>query len=131
MTVWFVVLLVVFGLFKIIVTSMPNSFIESLSKKFELHPTLKEDEVTIKRNDKEIQGEEKSNILHAFNDATFVERYYFPPQNHTTAIVIYTKKNVIFSLYQHEEHIDVIKQYKKKIVGYRILSKTLPTFFEK
>lgn len=128
MTTSFIILLVIFGLLKIIVTSIPNSVVESIARTFELHPTLKDEQVTITFQNKQIEGEEKTNILHAFNEATFVERHYFPPQYNETPVLIHVKnekKQITFSLYAQEEYVDIVKQVKKKVIAYRILSKHL------
>ncbi len=35
------------------------------------------------------------------------------------------KKDFTFYIYSHEEHVDVVKQYKKKVVAYSLRSKNL------
>ncbi len=57
MTTWFIVLLVVFGAFKIIVSSLPNSVIESIISKYETHPQLEEENVTVTINGKSVEDE--------------------------------------------------------------------------
>ena len=66
MTTWFIVLLVVFGAFKIIVSSLPNSVIESIISKYETHPQLEEENVTVTINGKSVEDEKKSQIIHDF-----------------------------------------------------------------
>lgn len=61
MTTWFIVLLVVFGAFKIIVSSLPNSVIESIISKYETHPQLEEENVTVTINGKSVEDEKVSN----------------------------------------------------------------------
>ena len=34
-------------------------------------------------------------------------------------------KDFTFYIYSHEEHVDVVKQYKKKVVAYSLRSKNL------
>ncbi|ABS22519.1 YfmQ family protein [Bacillus cytotoxicus] len=128
MTTWFIVMLVVFAAFKVVVASIPTSVVESLISKFELHPQLSEDVTSITLDGKQIEGEEKKCIIQEFNEAIFLEKYYFPPSAEGTPLMIQTKTgktNVTFFIYRYDDHIDVIKQYKKKVVGYSLRSKKL------
>lgn len=128
MTTWVIVMLFVFGAFKIIVTSLPNSVIESIISRFETHPQLEEENVTVTINGNNLEGEEKSKIIHDFNEGLFLDRYYAPPQNEGTPLIINAKrgkKDFTFYIYSHEEHIDVVKQHKKKVVAYSLRSKNL------
>ncbi|WP_459500654.1 YfmQ family protein [Bacillus sp. C1] len=128
MTTWFIVMLVLFGAFKIIVASIPTSVVESFISKFELHPQLNEGDVTVAIAGKYLEGEEKTEIIDQFNEAIFLEKYYFPPQSNGTPVVIHTKRgknDIRFSVYSYDDHVDVIKQYKKKVVGYSLRSKDL------
>lgn len=71
----------------------------------------------------------KLQVIHEFNEALFLDKHYFR-RTEGTPIVIDTKKGskeIKFSLYSYEEHVDVIKQYKKKVVAYRLRSKSLQT----
>ncbi|MBM6644576.1 YfmQ family protein [Bacillus sp. RIT 809] len=128
MTTWFIVLLVVFGAFKIIVSSLPNSVIESIISRYETHPQLDEENVTVTINGNSLEGDKKSQIITDFNEGLFLDRYYAPPQNEGTPLIINAKrgkKDFTFYIYSHEEHVDVIKQHKKKIVAYSLRSKNL------
>ncbi|PFO65793.1 hypothetical protein COC58_17360 [Bacillus cereus] len=128
MTTWFIVMLVVFGAFKIIVSSLPNSVIESIISKYETHPQLEEENATVTINGNNLEGEQKSKIIHDFNEGLFLDRYYAPPYNEGTPLIINAKrgkKDFVFYIYSHEEHVDVVKQYKKKVVAYSLRSKNL------
>ncbi|MBJ7984325.1 YfmQ family protein [Bacillus cereus] len=128
MTTWFIVLLVVFGAFKIIVSSLPNSVIESIISRYETHPQLDEENVTVTINGNSLEGEKKSQIINDFNEGLFLDRYYAPPQNESTPLIINAirgKKDVTFYIYSHEEHVDVVKQHKKKVIAYSLRSKNL------
>lgn len=128
MTTWFIVTLFIFGALKVLVSSMPTSVVESIISRFELHQKLEEENTSISIDGKNIEGEMKLQVIHEFNEALFLDKHYFPPHGEGTPIVINTKKGnkeIRFSLYSHEEHVDVIKQYKKKIVAYRLRSKSL------
>ncbi len=128
MTTWFIVMLVVFGAFKIIVSSLPNSVIESIISKYETHPQLEEKNATVTINGKILADEKKSKIIHDFNEGLFLDRYYAPPHNEGTPLIINAKrgkKDFTFYIYSHEEHVDVVKQHKKKVVAYSLRSKSL------
>ncbi|PEC23771.1 YfmQ family protein [Bacillus cereus] len=128
MTTWFIVMLVVFGAFKIIVSSLPNSVIESIISRYETHPQLEEDNVTVTINGNSLEGEKKSQIIHDFNEGLYLDRYYAPPLNEGTPLIINAKrgkKDFTFYIYSHEEHVDVVKQHKKKVVAYSLRSKNL------
>lgn len=92
MTTWFIVMLVVFGAFKIIVSSLPNSVIESIISKYETHPQLEEKNATVTINGKILADEKKSKIIHDFNEGLFLDRYYAPPHNEGTPLIINAKR---------------------------------------
>ncbi len=127
-TTWFIVTLFIFGALKVLVSSMPTSVVESIISRFELHQKLDEENTTITVDGESIEGEMKLQVIHEFNEALFLDKHYFPPQGNGTPIVMETKKGkreIRFSIYSYEEHVDVIKQYKKKVVAYRLRSKSL------
>lgn len=131
MTTWFVVMLILFGAFKIIVASIPTSVVESIISRFELHPQLNNEAVTVTVDGKRLEGEEKIQIVDYFNEAIFLEKYYFPPQSSGKPLVIDTKRgknDVRFSVYSYDDHVDVVKQYKKKVVAYSLRSKSLQNY---
>ncbi|MFK4293680.1 hypothetical protein ABH955_004987 [Bacillus sp. RC240] len=128
MTTWFIVTLCIFGALKVLVSSMPTSVVESIISRFELHQKLDEENTTVTVDGESIEGEMKLQVIHEFNEALFLDKHYFPPQGNGTPIVIETKKGkreIRFSIYSYEEHVDVVKQYKKKVVAYRLRSKSL------
>ena len=132
MTTWFIVLLVIFGAFKIIVASIPTSVVESLISRFALHPQLNAGDVTVTIDGKRLEDEEKIQMIDQFNEALFLEKYYFPPQSSGTPVVIHMKKgknDLSYSMYSYDDHIDVVKQYKKKVVAYSLRSKDLQNCF--
>ncbi|MGG0151530.1 YfmQ family protein [Bacillus mycoides] len=128
MTTWFIVTLFIFGALKVLVSSMPTSVVESIISRFELHQKLDEENTTVTVDGESIEGEMKLQVIHEFNEALFLDKHYFPPQGNGTPIVMETKKGkreIRFSIYSYEEHVDVVKQYKKKVVAYRLRSKSL------
>ncbi|PFB97800.1 hypothetical protein CN296_15550 [Bacillus cereus] len=130
MTTWFIVTLFIFGALKVLVSSMPTSVVESIISRFELHQKLDEENTTISLDGMNIEGEMKLQIINDFNEALFLDKHYFPPHGEGTPIIIETKKGkrtITLSIYSYEEHVDVVKQYRKKVVAYRLRSKSLQT----
>ncbi|MEA1009006.1 YfmQ family protein [Bacillus cereus] len=130
MTTWFIVTLFIFGALKVLVSSMPTSVVESIISRFELHQKLDEEHTTVSLDGKNIEGEKKTQVIHEFNEALFLDKHYFPPHGEGIPIIIETKKGkrtITLSIYSYEEHVDVIKQYKKNVVAYRLRSKSLQT----
>lgn len=129
-TTWFIVTLFIFGALKVLVSSMPTSVVESIISRFELHQKLDEEHTTVSLDGKNIEGEKKTQVIHEFNEALFLDKHYFPPRGEGIPIIIETKKGkrtITLSIYSYEEHVDVIKQYKKNVVAYRLRSKSLQT----
>ncbi len=129
-TTWFIVTLFIFGALKVLVSSMPTSVVESIISRFELHQKLDEESTIISLDGKNIEGEMKNQVINDFNEALFLDKHYFPPHGEGTPIIIETKKGkrtITLSIYSYEEHVDVIKQYKKNVVAYRLRSKSLQT----
>ncbi|PFJ18483.1 hypothetical protein COD67_06150 [Bacillus cereus] len=130
MTTWFIVTLIIFGAMKVLVCSIPNSVVESIISRFELHQKLDVEHTTVSIDGKNIEGEKKVQIIHEFNEALFLDKHYFPSQGEGTPIIIETKKGkrtITLSIYSYEEYVDVIKQMNKKVVAYRLQSKSLQT----
>jgi hypothetical protein len=128
MTWTFVLLLILAGFAKILVTCLPTSVVEWLLGKFETHPTLSDATDTVTIDGKRLEGEEESQVINQFNQALFLEKYSFPPENIGTPLVIDTKmgkNNVRLFVYCYNDHVDVIKTYKKKEITYRLRSDSL------
>ncbi|MED4455160.1 YfmQ family protein [Metabacillus fastidiosus] len=128
MTWAFVLLLIFIAFAKILVTCLPTSAVEWIISKFELHPTLSNTDATITINGRSLEGEEKDQVIHYFNEAIFLEKYYGTPEDTVTPLVINTKNgknSVKIFLYSYNDHIDVVKKYKKKVIAYRLRSNSL------
>ncbi|MBU5210687.1 YfmQ family protein [Heyndrickxia sp. FSL K6-6286] len=132
---WFIVVLaVLLSAIKIIVTCPPTFVVEWFIKKFELHTKLNFQDITLTFNEKLIEGDDKREFVNYYNEATFLEKYYiFPgneklflhPENNKTPFVIVTKKgkkDLRLFIFPYGNHVDVVKQYKKKIVAYSVQS---------
>lgn len=128
MTWSFVLLLILAGLVKLLMTCLPTSVVEKILSKFELHPALNHETVTVTINGKSLEGEEKIQIIHNFNHALFLDKYDFPPENKGTPIIVDTamgKNTVRLFIYSYSNHVDVVKKIKKKVVVYRLRSESL------
>ncbi|MDM5189452.1 YfmQ family protein [Bacillus sp. DX4.1] len=128
MPTWLILSLILMGCIKIIVTCLPTSVVDSFVSKFELHPKLNDVTVTVTIDGKRLEGEDEIQVINHFNQAIFLERHYFPPKSSGTPLVINTKRgknDVRFSVYSYNDHVDVVKQYKKKVVAYSLRSDSL------
>lgn len=117
MTWSFVVLLILAALAKVVLTCLPTGVVEWIISKFELHPTLSDETVTVTIAGKRLEGEDKIQVINDFNEAMFLEKYDIHPENSGTPLVIDTKKgknNVRFFVYIYNDRVNVVKQYKLK-----------------
>ncbi|MFD3445702.1 YfmQ family protein [Microbacteriaceae bacterium 4G12] len=128
MTTWFIIGLILLAVFKLLVASMPTTVVNSIISRFELHPKLDEAAVTVTIDGKRLEGGDKTQVIHDFNEALYLDKYYFPPNSSGTPLVIDTKqgkKDVRLFVYSYDDHVDVFKEYKKKVVAYSLRSKSL------
>ncbi|KMY51602.1 YfmQ family protein [Peribacillus loiseleuriae] len=128
------VITVVVGFILKFLLSPPSAMVGWVIGKFELHPKLESKEVTVTFNGKHLTEEEKVRFTDYFNEANFLKKYYiFPgneklflhPETNVTPFVINLKrgkKDVNFFVYSYDDHVDVVKQYKKKVVSYSLSS---------
>ena len=133
--------IILMGILKIVVSSLPNNTVGWLIGKFELHSKLNEENVCVTVAGKTLEGADKAQVIHDFNEATFVERYpvfpgyeqsYLHPENKGIPVIIDTKKgkkDVRLFAYIYNDRVNVVKQHKKKIVAYRLLSESLQKMF--
>lgn len=122
---------------KILVSCLPTPVVERLIGRFEMHAKLNAENAIVTIDGKPLEEEKKIQVIHYFNESTFLKQYYiFPgneklflhPENSETPLVIDTKrgkKDVKLFLYCYEDHVDVVRQYKKKVIAYSVLSKSL------
>jgi len=135
---WAVILpIILFSLFKIAITSLPTGAIEWIFSKFGVHSKLNDADVTVTINGITLEGEDKAEIIKAFNEATFLEKQYvwpgteqsyLNPEDSGTPLTILTKRgkmDVKILLFRYPDHVDVVKQYKKKVVAYSLLANDL------
>ncbi|MEH7332982.1 YfmQ family protein [Neobacillus drentensis] len=136
---WTVLSIILISAIKIGMTCLPTGPVNWLIRKFETHSKLNVENVTITINGKRLDGEDKIQMINDFNEATFIkqqyiypgtEEFYLYPENHKTPIVIDTKngkQDVTIFLYHYNDHVDVVKQYKKKVIAYSLFSDRLQT----
>ncbi|MGG3889636.1 YfmQ family protein [Metabacillus fastidiosus] len=123
----FVLFLIVISVLKLF-TNPPSAAVEWVMKKFELHSALNDATTTITIDGKHLEGEEKNKVIHYFNEASFLEKYTVQPETSRTPLVIDTKKgddDIKLFVYSYDDHLDVIKKYKKKVISYRLRSDNL------
>ncbi|MGG4264775.1 YfmQ family protein [Peribacillus simplex] len=134
MTLPVLILTILLGLVKLLVTCLPTDTVNWIISKFKLHSELSDANAIITIDGKRLESEDKIQVIHYFNKAIFLKKnHIFPgneqlflnPENSGTPLVIDTKrgkKEVRLFVYIYNDHVDVVKQYKKKIVSYSLLS---------
>ncbi|OAS82125.1 MULTISPECIES: YfmQ family protein [Metabacillus] len=128
MTWPFVILLILAGLLKIVVTCLPTGVVEWLISKYELHQKLSNETVTVTIDGKHLVGTDKIQVINYFNEALYLERYYTSLENSVTPLIIDTprgKNNIRLFVYIYNDRVDVVKTFKKKVVAYRLRSDNL------
>ena len=134
---WAVVSIIIVSTIKILMTCLPTGPVEWLIRKFEIHSKLSEPNVTITIDGKQLEGDDKIQVIHDFNEATYLKQHYiYPgteelflhPENSKTPLVLDTKKgknDVRLFVFRYNDRIDVVKQYKKKVIAYSLASEPL------
>jgi len=121
---------------KLAITCLPTPVVKWFVSKFEMHPHLSE-EATVVIDGNQVYGKDKIQFINSFNEATFLkkyyvhpgnEQYYVHPGNNEIPVIIDTKigkRDVRLFVYSYKDRVDVVKQYKKKILAYSLLSDNL------
>ncbi|MGG3466862.1 YfmQ family protein [Neobacillus pocheonensis] len=134
---WTVLSIILISAVKILVTCLPTGPVEWLIRKFEIHSKLSDENVSVSFGGNHLEGKEKLQVIHDFNEAIFLKQHYiFPgteelylhPENNENPLVIDTKsgkKDVRIYVHCYNDHVDVVKQYKKKVVAYSLSSDRL------
>lgn len=137
MTWLFVTMLIIMSLVKLVLTCLPSGVVEWISAKFEVHSKLGGENADVTIGGKRLEGQDKKEVIQHFNDAIFMEKYYiYPgdehlylhPKDSGTPVVIDTKKgkkDVRLWIFTYGDRVDVVKQYKKKVVAYCLQSDIL------
>lgn len=134
---WFLIAIILGGILKF-ATNPPSAVVAWILGKFELQPKLSSKDVSVIYNGRCLEGKDKVEFIKTFNEAVFLKKYFtvagkefLHPETNVTPFVIHTKrgKNEIrFYIYCYDNHIDVVKQYKKKVIPYRLSSDHLQSF---
>lgn len=131
MTTGFIILTIAISLLKVIIASPPTFVVEWLLGKFALHSKLSEESATVTLSGKRLEGEDKTQFIRMFNEATFFDKYNeynLPASNMGTPFIIDAntgKRRVTLSVYIYSGHADVFKHGKKKTVAYSLRSESL------
>lgn len=133
---WFWIFSALFLIIKFI-TSPPNIVVGWALKKFELHQQLDPNHLTITYNGKVLEEEAKKQLTTYFNESTFLKKHYIFPGHEKLFLepktdvppfvinVIKGKKNIQYFVYSTEGQVDIVKQYKKKVIAYSVHSDNL------
>ncbi|PAD22294.1 YfmQ family protein [Terribacillus saccharophilus] len=119
----FIVLLIVASLIKVLAASLPSGVVDKVGKRFQLHPKLSYD-VTVKRDGEVLSAEVAQLIIDQFNEASFLEKYYYAPAPEGVPFEIETKQGR-FLVYPYTDRVDVFKYQKKKVSSYSLRSQTM------
>jgi len=137
MTVAIVLSIIAVSAIKILITCLPTPVVKWLLNRFATHPELNAEHTIVTVDGKTLEGENKENIINSFNRGTFLESYYvhagnqesfLRPEHNKKPIVIEAtigKQHVKLHVYSFNDHVDVVKSYKKKIIAYSMLSDNL------
>ena len=137
---WTTIVIIVIGIILIFMTSPPSALVEWGLSKFTIHPKLDSKDISVLYNGTHLEEEEKIRFNNYFNEAQFVERNHIFPGNEklflypeTTVIpfvikVKRIKKEMDFFIYIYDDHVDVVKQWKKKVASFSIKSEYLQNF---
>jgi hypothetical protein len=132
--IWAVISIILLSLVKILMTCLPTGPVEWLIRNFEIHSKLSIENVTVTIDGKLLKNEDKVRVVQYFNEAIFLkQQYVYPgteesflhPENSETPIVIDAKKgkeDIRLFLHTYNTRVDIVKQYKKKIVVYSMVS---------
>ncbi|MEO4054899.1 YfmQ family protein [Solibacillus sp. CAU 1738] len=131
-----------FGTIIKLLMSPPNAAVGWFLNKFELHQKLDSKNVTVTFNGKNLEEEDKIRFTDYFSEAIFIKKnYIFPgneklflhPETNVIPFVINVKKgkkDVNFFIYSSDNYVDVVKQYKEKVISYSLSSDYLQKFIK-
>lgn len=132
---WGVILsIVLFSIFKLIVTCLPTDTVNRLIGKFATHSKLDSQHVAISYNGKMLDDDKKKEIIEAFNESIIKEKYYvwpgteesyLNPENGVRPIIVNVtngKKTMELYVFQYNDRIDVVKKTKKKFIAYSLFT---------
>ncbi|YCI76225.1 YfmQ family protein [Bacillus sp. R1-10] len=131
------ILTIILSLLKLLVTCLPTDAVNWILSKFKIHSEISDANAIVTFDGKRLEGEDKIQVLNYFNEAKFLkknhifpgnEKLFLHPENSGTPIIIDVKRgknDVRLHVYIYNDHVDVVKQYKNKVVAYSLLSESL------
>ncbi|WEG12215.1 YfmQ family protein [Pullulanibacillus sp. KACC 23026] len=129
MNIWWLLLpLILIHIVMAFAAAPPNAVARRFFKRFEVHQQVNKDTARVKFGDQRLAGVNSEQVISSFNKATFGYRYYKLPSCSGTPLVIHTKEgkqDVRIFIYSYESRVDVFKEYRKKVVMYRLVSENL------
>ncbi|MDO7487467.1 YfmQ family protein [Peribacillus frigoritolerans] len=131
------ILTIILSLLKLLVTCLPTDAVNWIMSKFKMHSEISDADAIVTFDGKRLEGEDEIEVLNYFNEAKFLkknhifpgnEKLFLHPENSGTPIIIDVKRgknDVRLYVYIYNDHVDVVKQYKNKVVAYSLLSESL------
>ncbi|CAK6477874.1 YfmQ family protein [Peribacillus castrilensis] len=131
------ILTIILSLLKLLVTCLPTDAVNWIMSKFKIHSEISDADAIVTFDGKRLEGKDKIQVLNYFNEAKFLkknhifpgnEKLFLHPENSGTPIIIDVKRgknDVRLYVYMYNDHVDVVKQYKNKVVAYSLLSESL------
>ncbi|WP_043929637.1 YfmQ family protein [Bacillus sp. EB01] len=136
---WGVILsIVLFSLFKIVVTCLPTDVINWMTGKFETHSQLDSKNATVLYKGQVLEEEKKATLISAFNESVFKEKHYvwpgtedtyLNPESGVQPIIVDAKTgkhSTELYVFPYADRIDVVKKSKKKLIAYSLFSDKFP-----
>ena len=137
--IWTIIATII-GVILIFISSPTSALVGWILNKFALHPKLDPKDITVTFNGMRLEEEEKNRFSAYFNEAQYVKRnHIFPGTEKSflhpeTAVIPFVinvknkKKEMNFFLYHNDDHVDVVKQWKKKVASFSLSSEPLQNF---
>ncbi|MFJ7936506.1 YfmQ family protein [Sporosarcina sp. NPDC096371] len=137
---WTTIAIIVIGVLLIFITSPTSALVGWVLSKFTPHPKLDSKDSIVTFNESHLNEQEKSRFIDYFNEAQFLEsnhifpgneQFFLHPDTHVIPFVIKEKsrkKEMNFFIYIYDDHVDVVKQWKKKVTSFSISSEYLQKF---
>lgn len=137
--IWTIIATII-GVILIFISSPTSALVGWILNKFALHPKLDPKDITVTFNGMRLEEEEKNRFSAYFNEAQYVKRNHIFPGNEKsflhpeTAVIPFVinvknrKKEMNFFLYHNDDHVDVVKQWKKKVASFSLSSEPLQNF---
>ncbi|MCC3648921.1 MULTISPECIES: YfmQ family protein [Cytobacillus] len=127
--------IILVSLLKIVVTCMPTGTVNWLIRKFETHSRFDVKEVTVTIGDNRLEDEEKLQIINQFNEGIFIKKHYIHPGNEQLflqpeisgipIVIEFLQGDETVFVYSYNDRIDVVKQRRKKVIAYSLISDSL------